>query len=75
MVASVVLVLEFARSASSLVDVPLRVLTGVLTGNIVAASDVGVDMMLDVDATVLAAVMTGLTVIVPASSTETVPVL
>ena len=61
--------LEFAVLVSHGVDV----LVDASTGKIVAASDVGVDMLADVDATVLAAVMTALKSIVPASLAKSAP--
>ena len=61
--------LEFAVLASHGVDV----LVDVSTGKIVAASDVGVGMLADVDATVLAAIITALKSIVPASLAKSAP--
>ena len=65
-VASAVIALEFVMSTSCAIDV----LVDALTGEIVPASDICVDMLTDVDATLL---VTTFTFIVPALLTDSVP--
>ena len=68
-VASAVIALEFAVSASYGVDA----LVEALTGKIVPTSDDGVNMLADVDAIMLPAVMTALKSIVSATLADSVP--